>query len=49
MAGSGWRPNRFLTTTSTTAQIQALPLEQLEALLDVQGPADLAAWLGANA
>ena len=33
----------------TTAQIQALPLEQLEALadalLDFQGPADLASWL----
>ena len=38
---------------TTTAQIQALPLEQLEsladALLDFQGPADLAAWLAANA
>ena len=37
---------------ATTAQIQALPLEQLEALadalLDFQGPADLAAWLAAN-
>ena len=37
---------------TTTAQIQALPLEQLEALadalLDFQGPADLAAWLAAN-
>ena len=37
----------------TTAQIQALPLEQLEsladALLDFQGPADLATWLAANA
>ena len=36
----------------TTAQIQALPLEQLEALadalLDFQGPADLAAWLAAT-
>ena len=36
----------------TTAQIQALPLEQLEALadalLDFQGPADLATWLAAN-
>jgi hypothetical protein len=34
---------------ATTAQIQALPLEQLEgladALLDFQGPAELAAWL----
>ncbi|MCP9910606.1 DUF2887 domain-containing protein [Cyanobium sp. BA20m-p-22] len=34
---------------ATTAQIQALPLEQLEsladALLDFQGPADLSAWL----
>ena len=38
---------------ATTAQIQALPLEQLEALadalLDFQGPADLASWLAANA
>ncbi|MEA5423120.1 DUF4351 domain-containing protein [Synechococcus sp. CCY9202] len=45
---------------ATTAQIQALPLEQLEALavgaafsagvalLDFQGPADLAAWLAAS-
>ena len=37
---------------ATTAQIQALPLEQLEALadalLDFQGPADLTAWLAAN-
>jgi predicted transposase YdaD len=37
---------------ATTAQIQTLPLEQLEALadalLDVQGPADLAAWLAAR-
>ena len=37
---------------ATTAQIQALPLEQLEsladALLDFQGPADLANWLAAN-
>ena len=36
---------------ATTAQIQALPLEQLEALadalLDFQGPSDLAAWLAA--
>jgi predicted transposase YdaD len=36
-------------TGATTAQIQALPLEQLEgladALLDFQGPDDLAAWL----
>jgi predicted transposase YdaD len=40
-------------TAATTAQIQALPLETLEALadalLDFQGPADLAAWLAANA
>ena len=40
-------------TGATTTQIQALPLEQLEvladALLDFQGPADLAAWLAANA
>ena len=39
-------------TDVTTAQIQVLPLEQLEALadalLDFQGPADLAAWLVAN-
>ena len=38
---------------ATTAQIQALPLEKLEALadalLDFQGPADLATWLAANA
>jgi predicted transposase YdaD len=38
---------------ATTVQIQALPLEQLEALadalLDFQGPADLTAWLAANA
>jgi predicted transposase YdaD len=38
---------------ATTAQIQALPVDQLEALadalLDFQGPADLAAWLAANA
>ena len=37
---------------ATTAQIQVLPLEQLEALadalLDFQGPADLTAWLAAN-
>ena len=37
---------------TTTSQIQALPLEQLEALaealLDFSGPADLAAWLQAN-
>ena len=36
----------------TTAQIQGLPLEQLEsladALLDFQCPADLSAWLAAN-
>ena len=35
-----------------TAQIQALPLEKLEALADAllsfQGPADLAAWLAAH-
>ena len=38
---------------ATTAQIQALPVDKLEALadalLDFQGPADLAAWLAANA
>ena len=45
---------------ATTAQIQALPVEKLEALavgaafsagvarLDFQGPADLTAWLSAN-
>ena len=36
-------------TGATTTRIQALPLEQLEALaealLDFSGPADLAAWL----
>jgi predicted transposase YdaD len=39
-------------TDATTAQTQALPLQQLEdpadALLDFQGPADLAAWLAAH-
>ena len=39
-------------TGATTAQIQALPVDQLEtladALLDFQGPSDLAAWLTAN-
>ena len=38
---------------TTTAQIQALPVDKLEgladALLDFQGAADLAAWLAANA
>jgi predicted transposase YdaD len=38
---------------AATARIQALPLEKLEslaeALLDFQGPSDLAAWLAANA
>jgi predicted transposase YdaD len=38
---------------ATIAQIQALPVDQLEALadalLDFQGPADLATWLAANA
>ena len=38
---------------ATTAQIQALPLGQLEALadalLDFTGPDDLASWLAANA
>jgi len=37
---------------ATTARIQALPLQQLEALadalLDFQGPADLATWLAAH-
>ncbi len=40
-------------STTTTARIQALPLEQLEALaealLDSTGPADLDAWLAAHA
>ena len=39
-------------TGATTAQIQALPVEKLEALadalLDFQCPADLAAWLASN-
>jgi predicted transposase YdaD len=38
---------------ATTARIQALPLQQLEALaealLDFSGPADLASWLAAHA
>ncbi|NQW39592.1 MAG: DUF4351 domain-containing protein [Cyanobacteria bacterium] len=38
---------------ATTAQIRALPVEKLEALadalLDFQGPAELAAWLAGNA
>ena len=37
---------------ATTAQIRALPVEKLEALadalLDFQGPAELAAWLAGN-
>ena len=37
---------------ANTAQIRALPLEQLEALadalLDFQGPTDLVAWLAVN-
>ena len=47
--------NRRCGTLSetTTARIQALPLEQLEALtealLDFSSPADLAAWLAAHA
>ena len=40
-------------TDATTAQIQALQIDQLEALadalLDFTGPADLATWLAANA
>ncbi|MCX5946226.1 MAG: DUF4351 domain-containing protein, partial [Cyanobacteria bacterium] len=39
-------------TGATTAQIQGLPVEKLEALadalLDFQGPADLSAWLAAH-
>lgn len=39
-------------TDATTAQIQALPVDQLEALadalLDFTGPDDLATWLAAN-
>ena len=38
---------------ATTAQIQALPVDKLEALadalLDFQSPADLASWLAGNA
>ena len=38
---------------ATTARIQALPLEQLEALaealLDFSGPEELTTWLAANA
>ena len=34
---------------ATTARIQALPLLQLEALLDFTGPADLTSWLAAHA
>ena len=37
---------------ATTAQIRVLPVEKLEALadalLDFQGPAELAAWLATN-
>ena len=40
-------------TDATTAQIQALPVNKLEALadalLDFTGPDDLATWLAANA
>ncbi|MCS5694097.1 DUF4351 domain-containing protein [Cyanobium sp. FGCU-6] len=39
-------------TEATTARIQALQIDKLEALadalLDFQGPADLAAWLAAH-
>jgi predicted transposase YdaD len=39
-------------TDASTAQIQALPMDQLEALadalLDFTGPADLTAWLAAH-
>ena len=39
-------------SVATTARIQALPLERLEALaealLDFSGPADLAAWMQAH-
>ena len=42
-----------LLSEATTARIQALPLEQLEALaealLDFSGSADLAAWLEEHA
>ncbi|MCX5953971.1 MAG: DUF4351 domain-containing protein [Cyanobacteria bacterium] len=41
-----------LLSNATTAQIQALPVDQLEALadalLDFTGPADLTAWLAAH-
>ncbi len=41
-----------ILSDDTTTRIQALPLEQLEALaealLDFTGPADLDAWLAAH-
>jgi flagellar biosynthesis/type III secretory pathway protein FliH len=41
-----------LLSDTTTAEIQALPVDRLEALadalLDFTGPADLAAWLAAH-
>lgn len=41
-----------ILSAATTARIQALPLEQLEALaealLDFNGPGDLDAWLAAH-
>ena len=46
-------PAECTKTGATTAQIQALPVEKLEALadalLDFQALADLSAWLAANA
>ena len=48
------QPNRRCGPLSetTTAQIQALPVDKLEALadalLDFQSPADLASWLAGN-
>jgi len=41
-----------LLSNATTAEIQVLPMDQLEALadalLDFTGPADLTAWLAAH-
>ena len=47
-----WRLSKARYAGDLTGQIQALPLEQLEALadalLDFHGPANLTAWLAAN-
>jgi hypothetical protein len=46
------RKRPMTSWVATTSQIQAVQLEQLEALanalLDFTGQADLATWLGAN-